>query len=240
MQRSPAATFAATFLQIAFLFILTSAVLTPVLAENLKTFKNSSQLIEMTNLPLKGKGQNHGGIGRALAMTYRTPPALEAASLPPGVQLISSSAPAVHPNSNMQGGEKIPASISMTTEESQNDDNNNDHACDHDNNDVSASTADVESSSSLTTMTTTRTTTTMTANDCSQEVKEEIGTSPATFMATSPTTRAAYHCLFSSSIHIFPSSASSDDMISKDKGKIFFWKKSNFELRPKGKRYLNL
>ena len=238
MQRSPAATFAATFLQIAFLFILTSAVLTPVLAENLKTFKNSSQLIEMTNLPLKGKGQNHGGFERALAMTYRTPPALEAASLPPGVQLIPSSAPAVHPHSNMQGGEKIRASKLMTTEENQNDDNNNDH----DNNDVSASTADVEPSSSLTTTTTTKTTTTMTtmtANDCSQEVKEEIGTSPATFMATSPTTRAAYHCLFSSSIHIFPSSASSDNLMGKDKGRIFFCKvelrTSNFDFDQKAK-----
>ena len=172
MQRSPAITF------LAFLLILTSAVLTLVFAENLKTFKSSSQQcsIETTNHPVKGP--NYGGTEGALAMTYHTPPALEAASLPPGVQLSPSSAPAVHPHYNTQGGEKIPASTSMTTEEkentsSQNDNDNNDP----DNNDVSASTTDIKPSSSLTTTTTrttTTTTTTMATNDCSQEVEEEI------------------------------------------------------------------
>ena len=162
MQRSPAA----NFLQIAFFIILTSAVLMLVLTENLKTFKNNSQRsIDTTNHPNPLQRQHHAGPEGALAMTYRTPPALEATPLPPGVQLIPSSAPAVHPHSNMQGGEKIPASISMTTEESQNDNDNNDH----DNNDVSTSTADVEPSSSLTTTTTTTTMTTTTDDSMGKE-----------------------------------------------------------------------
>ena len=166
MQRSPAA----NFLQFAFFIILTSTVLMLVLAENLKTFKNNSQRsIDTTNHPNPLQRQHHAGPEGALAMTYRTPPALEATPLPPGVQLIPVSAPAVHPH-DTQGGEMIRASKLMTTEEEKFEDNSRNKipTVNDASTKTSASTAGVELSLPLTTTTTTI------ANDCLQALTSGV------------------------------------------------------------------
>ena len=120
-------------------------------------------------LEVRAAGLNQEGTEGALAMTYRTPPALEATSLPLGVQFIPASAPAVHPH-DTQGGEKIRVSTSMTSEEEKFEDNSrnkiptvNDASAK-----ASASTAGVKLSASLTT------TTTIIANDCSQTLASGV------------------------------------------------------------------
>ena len=67
-------------------------------------------------LKVRAAGLYQEGTEGTLAMTGRTLPASEATPVPLGVQLISASAPAVHPH-DTQGGEKISAFTSMTSEE---------------------------------------------------------------------------------------------------------------------------